>query len=143
MLAAIKSHIIHAHRMVRHALRDVGTPGKRSGKWPKVEHDFRSKHPTCAGCGGIVNLNVHHQKPFHLDPPLELDENNLITLCMEKGKDCHLLIGHGDDFKAFNPDVVKMAAMALVAHKANDAETVAKLEAQAKAGRQYDLKKAA
>ena len=32
--------------------------------------------------GGLAKkkLNVHHVKPFHLYPQLELDENNLITV---------------------------------------------------------------
>jgi 5-methylcytosine-specific restriction endonuclease McrA len=52
-----------------------------------------------------VNLNVHHKKPFHLFPQLELEPTNLITLCMESGKDCHIKLGHGDNFKAYNPNV--------------------------------------
>lgn len=46
---------------------------------------------------------MHHLKPFHLFPKLELDPANLITLCMTK-KMCHLLIGHGDDFAMYNPN---------------------------------------
>jgi 5-methylcytosine-specific restriction enzyme A len=143
MKHSIKTHIVHAVHMVRHALRDHSTGGLRSGVWPKVEHDFKSKHPTCAACGGVVNLNVHHMKPFHLDPALELDETNLITLCMEIGHDCHLLIGHGDDFKAFNPNVSVMAAATLACYKQNDAAKVKEIEAKAKDTRQYELKKTA
>jgi hypothetical protein len=57
----------------------------------------------CACCGSTKKLNVHHKKPFHLFPELELDLNNLITLCMDK--ECHLKIGHGGDFKDYNPNV--------------------------------------
>lgn len=86
-----------------------GITAKRSNEWPKVEKDFREKNPTCAACGSTNKLNVHHKKPFHLHPELELDENNLITLCMDKNR-CHLLIGHGDNFRAYNPNVEADAA---------------------------------
>ena len=50
-------------------------------------------------------MNVHHKKPFHLFPELELESTNLITLCMDGDKDCHIKLGHGGSFKAYNPNV--------------------------------------
>jgi hypothetical protein len=90
------------------------TTPARSPEWHKVERDFlsKNKNKTCAACGGAEKLQVHHVHPFHLHPELELDENNLITLCMQHEKECHLFIGHGDSWKAYNPNVL------------NDAETV-------------------
>ena len=88
--------ITHGINLVRHALRDVGVSAKRSSE----------------ACGSSKNLNVHHCKPFHLDPALELDPANLITLCMDT-KECHLHIGHGGSFKQYNPNVRKDAAEAL------------------------------
>src|SRR5271154_2464130 len=88
----------------------------RSGEWPTVRKHFLEKNPTCAACGGKSLLNVHHKEPFHLDPRLELDDNNLITLCIRNL--CHIDIGHGDDYKFYNPNVVKDAAEAL-AHPEN------------------------
>jgi hypothetical protein len=41
-------------------------------------------------------------QPFHLKPELELDLKNLIVLCMGPNE-CHLLLGHGDNFKKYNP----------------------------------------
>ena len=41
---------------------------------------------------------------FKHDPALELDPKNLIVLCMGPNE-CHLLIGHGDNFKLYNPYV--------------------------------------
>ena len=35
---------------------------------------------TCARCGGTNALVVHHIKPVHVDPTLELAPDNLITL---------------------------------------------------------------
>lgn len=92
---------------LRAAVRKIGE--KRSPEWPKLEKEFLSTHPACEACGSTKHLNVHHKKPFHIDASLELNPDNLITLCMDK--DCHLLIGHGDDFKAYNPDVVPDSAI--------------------------------
>jgi hypothetical protein len=78
---------------------------KRSPHWPTVEHKHLKKNPTCAACGGTEHLNVHHKKPFHLFPELELEPTNLITLCMDGDKDCHIKLGHGGNFKAYNPNV--------------------------------------
>ena len=85
---------------------------KRSGHWPKVRADFLSKNPTCAACGGKDSLEVHHVEPFHINPSLELDESNLITLC-ESSRRCHLEIGHHGRWSNVNPNVVEEAATAL------------------------------
>jgi 5-methylcytosine-specific restriction endonuclease McrA len=78
---------------------------ERSSHWPTVQHRFIKKHPVCEACGGTMHLNVHHKKPFHLYPELELEPSNLITLCMDGDKDCHIKLGHGGNFKAYNPNV--------------------------------------
>ena len=89
----------------------IGTEMARSPKWPHVEKLHLKLEPTCACCGSTKKLNVHHKKPFHLFPQFELDLNNLITLCMDK--ECHLKVGHGNDFKDYNPDVEADAARVL------------------------------
>ena len=84
---------------------------KRSDKWEEVRANYLKLHPSCAVCGGLDKLEVHHIHPFHLHPELELEESNLITLC-EYGDDgliCHLAIGHLGNYKSFNVDVVKDA----------------------------------
>lgn len=88
----------------------------RSGKWHKVEKEHLEANPACAVCGDLKSVQVHHIFPFHYcvalgRPDLELDLKNLITLC-ETSKERseqnhHLLIGHYDDFKSSNLDVVK------------------------------------
>jgi 5-methylcytosine-specific restriction endonuclease McrA len=105
--------IKHGINLIRHHLRDVGLSAKRSGQWPTVEKHFLEEHPACAACGGTERLNVHHIKPFHVFPELELDPNNLITLCMMIGREDHLMIGHGGSFKQWVPDVRKYAAEVL------------------------------
>jgi 5-methylcytosine-specific restriction enzyme A len=108
MLKTIK----HGINLLRHSFRDVGISAKRSTHWPTVEKHFLENNPACAACGGTNRLNVHHCMPFHLDPNLELDPTNLITLCMGE-KECHLHIGHGGSFKEYNPNVRKDAAEVL------------------------------
>ncbi len=83
---------------------------KRSSEWPKVRANHLKKHPTCEVCGGIRKIEVHHIKPFHLNSELELDENNLISLCENnKWLNCHLAIGHLGNFKSYNVDVINDA----------------------------------
>jgi hypothetical protein len=80
----------------------------RSSRWPSVRKAFLLKNPFCLVCEGNKKLEVHHIKPFHLTPNLELDPTNLITLC-ENNKDgvnCHLLFGHLGNFKSLNVNVV-------------------------------------
>lgn len=81
---------------------------KRSPKWQTVRKNFLKTHGECAVCGEKKKLEVHHIKPFHEHPELELDENNLITLCESDsgGVVCHLFFGHLGDYKKINPDVL-------------------------------------
>lgn len=88
--------------------------GPRASEWVYVRNEFVRRHPRCEACGSDYQLNVHHIKPFHLYPELELDEGNLITLCREH----HFRIGHDPDGKgpakpnwsASNPNVRSDAA---------------------------------
>lgn len=84
----------------------------RSGHWPTVRKQHLAAHPACEVCGGTDKLEVHHRQPFHLNPALELDPANLITLCEanKDGVNCHLFVGHLGNFKAFNPAVAEDAA---------------------------------
>ena len=94
--------IKHGYNLLKDKFKDVGLKKKRSSEWHKVREEFLEENPECAICGTNKKINVHHKKPFHLYPELELDKNNLVTLCMSK-MECHFLIGHGSDFKCFNP----------------------------------------
>lgn len=75
----------------------------RSPKWPAVEKLHLAVEPICQVCGGKKSLNVHHKKPYHLFPELELVDSNLVTLC--EGNQCHFLFGHLRDWKAYNENV--------------------------------------
>ena len=82
---------------------------KRSSQWSTVRKNFLKNNCTCAVCGGNKKLEVHHKKPFHAHPELELDPKNLITLCESKsnGVTCHLLFGHLGNYRSINPAVDK------------------------------------
>lgn len=96
---------------------------QRSPHWDAVRDAHIAKHPACEACGSPDDLAVHHVKPFHLYPQLELDPNNLISLCSSdrtpdngiKSLNCHLHIGHRcadgrGRWTCENPNVRKDAA---------------------------------
>jgi len=95
-------------------LKNLFTDPKLGGKarskdWPRVRKEHLKKFPTCALCGGSKTIEVHHKRPFHSNPELELHPSNLITLC-ESGSNgivCHRSIGHLGDYKSINVDVEK------------------------------------
>lgn len=73
----------------------------RSSEWDKVRDKAVKDHPYCAACEGKTILEVHHKKPFHLYPELELEPSNLIVLCRRD----HFAFGHLFDWHAYNPNV--------------------------------------
>ena len=78
----------------------------RSPEWSRVEKEHLMHEPACVACGYRgQGVQVHHVKPFHLHPALELDPRNLITLCEIKGREHHLLIGHLDEWESYNVHV--------------------------------------
>lgn len=79
----------------------------RSSDWPKVRKEYILAHPTCAVCSGLKKCEVHHIKPFNLEPQLELDPSNFITLCRKNN--CHLMLGHLMDYSSWNSDIIKDA----------------------------------
>jgi len=79
----------------------------RSYKWRSVRNCYLKQNPHCAACGKDKKLQVHHIVPVSVDPSLELDYNNLITLCASP---CHLLFGHLNDYRSYNKDVKKDCA---------------------------------
>lgn len=88
--------------------REVGKLATRSSGWRKI----RAKRigidgGRCRACGRKVNLQVHHIKPFHMQPDKELEMSNLVTLC---GR-CHILLGHLDHWKSRNDQVVYDASL--------------------------------
>ncbi|MCE5268517.1 MAG: HNH endonuclease [Planctomycetaceae bacterium] len=79
---------------------------ERSGRWPEVRKAYLADHPSCEACGCGEKCDVHHIRPFHAYPALELEPSNLIALCPR----CHLVFGHLGDWHAWNPCVREDAA---------------------------------
>jgi 5-methylcytosine-specific restriction endonuclease McrA len=124
----LKHFVNVAHSLLReHVVKRV----TRSSEWHSVEKAHLKVQPFCAACGSNNRLQVHHKEPFHLDPALELDPTNLITLCMDTNE-CHLKLGHGDNFKAYNPNIV-----ADVEALVKDPSVRSLLEARAKENRKF------
>ena len=96
--------LLHPLRYAHSVIREKSKSKKRSSHWDEVRDEFLKSHSSCAACGSANKLQVHHKLPFHLHPELELDPNNLITLCMDINE-CHLEIGHGGSFQYYNPKV--------------------------------------
>jgi len=82
----------------------------RSPKWQTVRKEHLKANSFCIACGREKRLEVHHIKPVHLFPDLELDPSNLVTLCADP---CHILFGHLMDFKSWNTDVVSDSSVYL------------------------------
>ena len=99
------SLIVHTIRAAKSIVREHIKKVTRSPKWNELRKNTLLHNPGCQACGSITNLQVHHIQPFHLKPELELESKNLIVLCMGKNE-CHLLLGHGDNFKKYNPYIV-------------------------------------
>jgi hypothetical protein len=79
----------------------------RSPKWAGVRAEYIKANPNCFACSTSEKLEVHHIRPFHTTPELELNADNLVTLC----RACHLVIGHLKDFDLENPQVIEWCNM--------------------------------
>jgi 5-methylcytosine-specific restriction protein A len=100
--------MINPFLIIKSVLREKKKDELRSPHWAAARKKHLASNPYCVACGGKRLLQVHHIEPFHDHPELELDPNNLMTLCALKL--CHLKLGHGGDFKYYNPFVVKDCA---------------------------------
>jgi 5-methylcytosine-specific restriction endonuclease McrA len=78
---------------------------RRSSRWPAVARAHLAQFPRCAACGRDDDCVPHHRVPVHVDPSLELEPDNLVTLCEGKTLNCHLYFGHLGDWRSWNPTV--------------------------------------
>jgi hypothetical protein len=88
---------------------------RRSARWRSVRRAHLKQEPACVACGRVRWRQVHHEKPFHLDPELELDPSNLITLCQSPlpgGPKHHLQYGHAGNWSRSVPTVRRDAEAA-------------------------------
>lgn len=99
-------------------LRDLGASfGGRDSRWPAVRRVHLEQNPACAACGATDKPEVHHVVPVgHAKrigrPELELDPQNLITLCGPP-RDCHWWLGHACDDRTWRPDIRRLARVIL------------------------------
>lgn len=78
----------------------------RSSNWRITRNIYLQRFPKCEACGNKNNLIVHHKKPFYLYPELEVNIDNLITLCEGKTMNCHFVLGHCFlNWKCYNPNI--------------------------------------
>jgi len=109
-IGTVKKTAAHIARVREAQKRELTKAASRSPKWPAARRKFLASPEVqaegCAACGSKVGLQVHHKTPFHSDPALELDPKNFIALCeYVGGLECHVFIGHGGDFKHYNPNI--------------------------------------
>jgi hypothetical protein len=105
----------------------------RSAEWEHLRNRWIKDHPTCAACGGTKHLEVHHKVPVHVSRSMELDPNNLITLCEAQTgpateAHCHFTVGHLGNWFNYNRNVEKQSHDMLLAkypRPLNAAESVA------------------
>jgi len=83
-----------------------GIPLGRASGWSALSRKYREENPHCAVCGTLQNVEVHHVIPYHIDPQLELQEFNLISLCRHD----HFLFGHLGSWHSYNREVRADAA---------------------------------
>lgn len=102
---------------VKDSVRSGTFAAKRSPQWPATRRHWLAAHPACAACGTKASPEVHHKRPFHLFPALELDPTNFITLCECGPYECHLKTGHLGNWKNFNAAVVPDAAALLASRQ--------------------------
>jgi hypothetical protein len=88
-------------QIVTQAVYGLITGRPRSSRWPRVRAEFLLCHGECVACGTKKYLEAHHKVPFYVDQALELDLQNLITLC----RTCHFMIGHLKDWSRYNVNV--------------------------------------
>jgi len=94
--------------MTRHTLRFallvavcLSLGAERDSGWRAVRQAHLRREPECVACGQTTQLEVHHILPFSNEPRLELDPDNLVTLC----KRDHLVFGHFGNWQRYNPKV--------------------------------------
>lgn len=75
----------------------------RSNGWRKVRNLQIKLFPRCAVCGTKKTPEAHHIKSFKNKPELELDPDNLITLCRR----CHFVFGHCFYWRAINKEILR------------------------------------
>jgi len=72
----------------------------RHPQWDRAAKAWAASNP-CAVTGEFEGIEVHHIRPFHLFPELEMDPENWISLT----RPWHLYLGHVGNWSNWNPSV--------------------------------------
>lgn len=112
LLEAVRDDSLRVVRPATSRQLARSVPARRAKGWPKARERYLQLHPLCALCGGDNCLAVHHRKPFHRFPALELEPTNLLTLCQDGpgGLNCHLIVGHGGNWQDWIEDAEDAAS---------------------------------
>lgn len=86
--------------------------GGRSPQWSALRRRHIASNPRCAACGRTASVEAHHLVPVQIDRSRELDPANLLTLC-GGSRNCHLVVGHGWNWKTYRPEAAKLAEVML------------------------------
>ena len=77
------------------------TGAPRNPAWARESQKWLRDQDGCAVCGETIGVEVHHIRPFHLFPELEMDPDNWLAL----SRPWHLYLGHLGNWSNWNPDV--------------------------------------
>ena len=87
---------------------------KRSPKWRALSDRFLKEHPACAATGRIKGKGIivvaHHIIPYHVQPDLELEWENLIPMSEGGTWNAHLWMAHLGEWADWNPRIREDAA---------------------------------
>lgn len=111
-MTALLTHLRHAMRVHASEKHEAAKKKERPAAVTEAQHHYVKAHPACEACGCNVHVQGHHVVGYRDSAELAADPSNFISLCMGPSE-CHLLIGHGDDFHFNNPNVRADAAAAL------------------------------
>ena len=75
---------------------------RRALEWRRIRKEHLKLFNECYVCRKKTKLQVHHIIPFNIAPDLELNPDNLITLCTNKPVNCHILYGHLGNYQDTN-----------------------------------------
>ena len=81
----------------------------RDKRWAKESRQFLADNPHCVVCGTTDYCVVHHVKPFHLFPELEMDWRYWRTVCETPSHNDHFAVGHLFNWSRYNQEFDELA----------------------------------
>lgn len=74
----------------------------RDKRWAKESKQYLADNPHCVVCGTSDYCVVHHLKPFHLFPELEMCPMYWRTVCETPSHNDHFAVGHLFNWTNYN-----------------------------------------